>query len=49
MDDKLKKSAARLLNDMNVMRNRIYFGYHETFYNFAKLATVPLFIDEATP
>ena len=33
---------------MNVMKNRIYFGYHETFYNFAKLSIVPEFIDEAT-
>jgi len=41
MDRKLKKNAARLLHKMNVMRNRIYFGYHETFYNFAKLAIVP--------
>ena len=28
MDRKLKKSAARLLHKMNVMRNRLYFGYH---------------------
>ena len=49
MDKKLKKNAARLLHKMNVMKNRIYFGYHETFYNFAKLSTVPEFIDEATP
>jgi hypothetical protein len=40
-DKKLKKSAARLLHKMNVMKNRIYFGYHETFYNFAKLSIVP--------
>ena len=41
MDRKLKKSAARLLHKMNVMRNRLYFGYHETFYYFAKIAIVP--------
>jgi len=28
LDKKLKKNAARLLHKMNVMRNRIYFGYH---------------------
>jgi len=49
LDKKLKKNAARLLHKMNVMKNRIYFGYHETFYNFAKLSIVPEFIDDATP
>ena len=28
LDKKLKKSAARLLHKMNIMKNRIYFGYH---------------------
>jgi hypothetical protein len=49
LDQKLKKNAAFLLNKMNLMKNRIYFGYHETFYHFIKLATVPEFIADATP
>lgn len=48
LDQKLKKNAAILLNKMNLPKSRIYFGYHETLYNFIKLATVPEFIAEAT-
>ena len=44
---KLKKNAAKLLNKMTVMKNRMYLGYHETFYNFAKLSLVSDFIDDA--
>lgn len=28
LDQKLKKTAAILLNKMNLMKKRIYFGYH---------------------
>lgn len=38
-----------MLNKMNFMKKRIYFGYHETFFHFVKLATVPEFIADATP
>lgn len=48
LDQKLKKNAAVLLNKMNLPKNRIYFGYHETFYHFIKLATVPGFIADST-
>jgi hypothetical protein len=37
---KLKKNAAKLLNKMTVIKNRMYLGYHETFYNFAKLSAL---------
>lgn len=36
LDVKLKRTAAKRLHTMNIMKNRIYFGYHETFYHFAK-------------
>lgn len=48
LDQKLKKNAAVLLNKMNLPKNRIYFGYHETLYHFIKLATVPGFIADST-
>lgn len=34
---------------MNIMKNRIYFGYHETFYHFTKLAHYKDFMENASP
>ena len=34
---KLKKNGAKLLHKIDAIKNRIYLGYHETFYFFAKL------------
>ena len=33
---------------MDIIKNKIYLGYHETFYHFAKLSIVTEFINDAT-
>ncbi len=49
LESKLKKNAAKLLNKIsNVIKNRMYLGYHETFYHFAKISIVSEFYDSSS-
>lgn len=45
---KLKNNGARILQKMDIIRNRLYLGYHETFYYFTKFALQPDFLEGAT-
>ena len=47
LDLKLKKNAAKLVHKMDIIKNKIYLGYHETFYHFAKLSIVSEFMNDA--
>jgi len=44
----LKKNGAKLINKIPIIKNRMYLGYHETFYHFAKLSIAGEAIDAAT-
>jgi len=48
LDVKLKKNAAKIINKIPIIKNRMYLGYHETFYHFAKLSIAGEFLDNAT-
>lgn len=48
LDLKLKKNAAKQIQKMDIIKNRLYLGYHETFYRFAKLALMTDFMEKAT-
>ena len=48
LDVKLKKNAAKLVNKIPIIKNRMYLGYRETFYHFAKLSIAGEAIDTAT-
>lgn len=48
LDLKLKKNGAKLIQKMDIIKNRLYLGYHETFYRFAKIALMPSYTENAT-
>ena len=45
----MKKNGAKLINKIPIIKNRMYLGYHETFYHFAKLSIAGPFLDSLTP
>lgn len=45
---KLKKNAAKLIQKMDIVKNRLYLSYYETFYRFAKMALMPEYMNKAT-
>jgi hypothetical protein len=47
LDVKLKKNGAKLINKIPIIKNRMYLGYHETFYHLAKLTIAGPFLDSA--
>lgn len=47
LDLKLKKNAAKQIQKIDIIKNRLYLGYHETFYRFAKLALMTDFMEKA--
>jgi hypothetical protein len=48
LDLKLKKNGAKLIQKMDIIKNRLYLSYHETFYRFAKMALLPEYSEKAT-
>ncbi len=48
LDVKLKKNGAKLINKIPIIKNRMYLGYHETFYHFSKLTIAGPFLDSAS-
>lgn len=48
LDLKLKKNGAKLIQKMDIIKNRMYLSYHETFYRFAKLAMSSGVMEAAT-
>lgn len=45
---KLKKNGAKLIQKMDIIQNRLYLSYQETFYRFAKVALMNDFLADAT-
>lgn len=48
LDLKLKKNGAKLIQRMDIIKNRLYLSYHETFYRFAKMALMPEYSEKAS-
>lgn len=48
LDMKLKKNGAKLIQKMDIIQNRLYLSYQETFYRFAKVALMNDFMADAT-